>query len=832
VNIHQEHKLLRQFLQRIGVTYQYTSDVIPDDGQPDPYVKPELDQLIARTVKPRQHAVREPIRPSATPGPSALDFAMAGQTFEVRAVPGPAFRPEEPKPQAAAVTRTSALDFLGDAPFVQSSKLQPVVLKQPGPSAIDLDDPVVGLRSQPAPSAIDFAGIESPVIAFAASLEERGHKLLTKEGKFFVSNSSELTETDRQSIKALRSELVRLAVAWVEPSMVTFLNNPMSEPEIANWIPDEPPSLDGIDHIIINFATTGFHWHSGDRPVGVTVSTMDGKLTRFLPFAFKGGGNLDEGVVKRWFEREVRNKHIKNSKIKFDIHHAREWGIDLEAQGCTFSDIQHTAALLDDHRKRFGIDYLAKDYLSDNIIARVDESRHADYHAAEVAAREKYTAQLVGRLHEVMYPQIIAEELEAVHHLENGVIPCVVEMEKQGSPIDEDLLRQYGKECTDQHDALMWDISQECGFAFEHTAKGWQRLIESLHLPVPEAFSEDLLSEIDHPLIRKGQRASQYASLNSKIFQAYPKHITDGILRYGINQLVSDEGGTVSGRFSIGLVQQVPNIDNHTAAFGDKLFPRKLFKAGSGQYLEGDAAQIEFRLLVHYSQNAKLLQAYRDNPKMSFHKKMQEMLSTYKPDMLYTHPKSYNFAAQYGARSIKLAVMMEFITKREGEEIRRAKRWNDPRLNLIHEIEKAYGQAHPEASELLDRASHLAKFECDDYCVKDDEFHRKFPHRGYVKTYMGRRSRFPTNYKTYIGLNRVLQGTGASIMKKKIIELHALRKETGFVMRITNHDAVLGDATTPETLGKVSEVLNRQSFPLRVPILWECGTGATWADCK
>jgi activator of HSP90 ATPase len=69
-------------------------------------------------------------------------------------------------------------------------------------------------------------------------------------------------------------------------------------------------------------------------------------------------------------------------------------------------------------------------------------------------------------------------------------------------------------------------------------------------------------------------------------------------------------------------------------------------------------------------------------------------------------------------------------------------------------------------------------------------------------------------------------------MKQKLVELHAQRKETGFVMRITNHDAVLGDATTSETKEKVSAILNAQSFPLKVPILWECGTGKTWAECK
>ena len=614
-------------------------------------------------------------------------------------------------------------------------------------------------------------------------------------------------------------------------SLAQFLG---SEPPRADcsYVPDEPPDLSDVDEVVLNFATDGVDWDRGHRPGGVTVSSMDGTLCRFLPWRF-AGGNIDEGVVKRWAKEQLRGKKIYGAKVKFDIHHSREWGVDLEAQGCTFSDVHHTAALLDDHRKRFGIDLLAADYLPDLPMAfRLDETQHLRYHAAEAADRERFTAGLVWRLREAMLPKLKAEELEAVQALEDDVIPAVVEMERNGSPIDMPLLEQFGCECKEAHDALMLEVSREAGFAFEHTASGWKRLIESLHLAVPDSFSEAALDEVDHPLIRKGQKASQYASLNSKIFKAYPNHIVDGVLRYNINQLASDDGGTVSGRFSIGLVQQVPNGENHAEAFGDALFPRRLFIPGSGRYLEGDAEQIEFRLLVHYSQNKKLLEAYAKDPHMSFHKEMWAMLKAYKPDMLYPHVKNYNFAAQYGARSIKLAVMMGFITEREGNEIRQAKRWDDPRLRLIKEIEAAYKQAHPEAGQLLERAGHLAKSACDDFCKKGDALHRQYAHRGHVKTLVGRRSRFPTNYKTYIGLNRVLQGTGADVMKRKLKELHDARKETGFVMRITNHDAVLGDATQPDTLAKVAEVLNRQSFPLKVPILWKCGTGANWAECK
>src|SRR5258708_29976297 len=138
----------------------------------------------------------------------------------------------------------------------------------------------------------------------------------------------------------------------------------------------------------------------------------------------------------------------------------------------------------------------------------------------------------------------------------------------------------------------------------------------------------------------------------------------------------------------------------------------------------------------------------------------------------------------------------------------------------------------PEGDALLDRAAHLAKPACDEFCKRGDMLHRQLPHRGYVKTYEGRRSRFPTGYKPYIGLNRVLQGTGADIMKRKLAALHRERKHTGLLLRLTIHDAAGGDARMRETKARVSEVLNAQVYQLKVPILWSVNTGANWAACK
>lgn len=820
-----------------GFVLQQTAQLDEPDEQ-DERIPESIVQFAAAQMA---QTIREDQARAAAP--SAFNL---GQEF-VTKVTGPEgpeapsiVGPAAPVPQAPAAP--SALDFAG--PPTEPEAPDTPALAEPSPQA-------------PAPRH-DF---EAELLK--ADLMARGHRVLTKDGRLFTTNSQLLTAEDRAQLKALKPRMLEIADpvpdaapavpatqsimfgAPAAPSATDFIASPSAARDDA-WRPDEPPDLSNVKDLILNFATTGLRWDKGDRPCGLTVSTMDGQLRRFLPFAFQYGGNHDEAVIKRWAQEQLRGKKITNSKTRFDCHMSREWGVDLEAQGCTFSDIQHTAALLDDHRKRFALDVLAKEYLPDvPMVARLDESRHAQHHASEVAQREYFSTELVQRLTALMQPEIDKQELRAVHDLEDSVIRPVVEMEKNGAPIDLELLEAFGKECNSTHDELMWDIAREAGFAFEHAPEGWTRLLEKLGLPVPDNFDEATLSEYDHPLVKKGQLASQFASLNSKVFKAYKQQLgDDDLLRFEVNQLRGDDGGTVSGRFSIGYVQQVPNHDNHHAIFGEglvddcltglcHLFPRRLYTSRTGSYLAADASQIEYRLFAHYANNAEVLEAYRKDPLLSFHKMTYARMKVYKADMLYTHQKSFNFARQYGAKSIKLAVMMKFITERIGAEIKRAKRWDDPRLNTIHEIERAYAKMMPEGDLLLARASHLAKSSCDEFCKPGDKLHRTHQHKGFVKTLLGRRSRFPNNYKTYIGLNRVLQGSGADILKQKMVELHDARFDTGFLMRMTVHDELGGDSQHEEALARVMAILNRQSFPqLRVPILWTGKTGRTWADCK
>ena len=99
-------------------------------------------------------------------------------------------------------------------------------------------------------------------------------------------------------------------------------------------------------------------------------------------------------------------------------------------------------------------------------------------------------------------------------------------------------------------------------------------------------------------------------------------------------------------------------------------------------------------------------------------------MKRYKPNMLYAHQKSFNFAKQYGARSVKLAIMMGFITEDEGAEMRATKRGGD-RQDLHERIRRhAFAASerlkeHGGTNDLVDRIAGDRAFGLDRAAIDD-----------------------------------------------------------------------------------------------------------------
>lgn len=619
-------------------------------------------------------------------------------------------------------------------------------------------------------------------------------------------------------------------------------------------LPVSPPSLSHVRELIINFETTGLRWWAGDRPLSAAYRLPDG-TTGYLAWGHKSGNNISEDAAKRWFEREVRDLHILNINTRFEVHMAREWGIDLESQNCTVSDVAHYAALLDDSRYRFSLDILASDILGVTPMARLDERRMVEYSAQAAAPRAIHNVELVHQLRNAFWPRLEAEDLQRVRALEDQIIFAVCEMEKNASPIDEEKLHRWRQEAEQRYLHCLYEIARETGIKFgKHAGQDdlfedasramfnpdksdhWERLFHHLKIPVTEhtalgraSFTDGFLRRVAHPIVQLGRRAGKLADLRSKYLEKYAKALDGGKIRYALHQLRNDDGGTITGRFSSAALikgdpksgintQQVMAVEKQKEQYGPDFIIRELFIPGSGFYTSSDAAQIEYRMFASYVQTRSVIEAYKRNPTMSFHKFIHGLIRPHKPDLPYKQLKNLNFAKIYGAGLPKIALMLDFITEEQFTDLYRRPKtgsWeHHPLLRQAAEVDAIYSRELPEVRHLLKRVADRAE------------------RVGFVRTWLGRRIRFPHRERLHKALNGIIQGGAADIMKMKIVQLHRERRRLGITLRITNHDEVCGDCPNIESAWLVDAVLNHQDTPFAVPILWETDIGDNWAQAQ
>lgn len=630
-----------------------------------------------------------------------------------------------------------------------------------------------------------------------------------------------------------------------------------------NWKPDDFPNLSGIKEIQANFETTGLNWRTGgDKPISLTVGG-DG-LAWFLPFGFRGGGRQhDEEMVRRWAKSAegLRGKRIVNSNTKFEVHMARVWDCDLEELGCEVSDVQHYAALLDDHRRRFNLDLLVKDMLGEEPMARLDESRLKTYPANVAAERAKANVLYVERLKNYMWPLLDKGKFQEVRALEDQVIFPVCEMEKNGALLDVEKLRRWLVEANEDLHAMRKEVARACGIKIQdglfkgapagqylntNSGKQMEAMFKKLGLPIKRtkptesapdgnpSFTSEYLATIDHPVVKLIIKQSKLEDLLSKYLVPYNKLVgDDGHLWFALHQLRGDENGTVRGRFSMSggggggeakfgaNLQQVMKAKKQRKQYGDKYIVRELFISEPGTCIVSiDAEQIEYRIFADREASPSTFAAYEADPWLNFHELTRKKMLPWRPELDYDKAKTCNFLTVYGGGLVKLALNLEFITGAQAQELwdkyaPRQPPWSEPILAEALNIKRVYQQVMPGAKRLTDEAMLIAKS------------------TGGVRSILGRLATFPGGDGAHAALNAIIQPSAADVMKTKMVEAHKARKQHGVKYRLTVHDEFVFDSPSKEATKAVQNLLNIQTRPsncYRIPILWAAKAGLNWAE--
>lgn len=620
------------------------------------------------------------------------------------------------------------------------------------------------------------------------------------------------------------------------------------------WRPEPLPQLHAGEPISADFEYKPNDNPTKIEPIGYSIYRPSERKGYYVPFGHEGGGNVDRDGAVRWLKNELPGRDVYGLATKFEVHCARNLGVDADLT--RWHDVAFNATLLNENRyDGFSLESLAEEYLpADERKIHPTTVDPGDFwlaHASEVAERCVSDSYLAWRIHEVTRPIIEREDLGRVLALEDRVILPVVEMERNGCRIDRGKLERWISEVDNRIEQRTIAVSTLLGTRALNADKpsDLDLAFARLGLEKPVAWDDEYqeytpswsgLDTVDHPVARDLQQIRRLKSIRSKYLSKYLAALDENnILRYNLHQLRSDNDstspnhGTVTGRFSSGggalgiNIQQVFKAKKQIAKMGPDFLIRELIIAVDGLDVgASDAAQIEFRLFASYANDPTLTEAYAADPRIDFYKQVAAIAEVERD-----HAKVISLAKLYAMGIDKLARSLGLECRcgvgfrcdcdlpNNGYQHgcgRAAYRHADgcPAIRAI-EVNAQYDLKFPAARKLSKAA------------VKTAET------RGYVHTILGRRRRYPTKQRLHSAFNAVIQGGAADIFKTKLVELYDARDDLGIILRAPVHDENVYDIVRDDrSKRRLQDLLDFQSFPLRVPILWESGFGANWKEAN
>ena len=320
-------------------------------------------------------------------------------------------------------------------------------------------------------------------------------------------------------------------------------------------------------------ATRGCGAHrDGTFIAGVAVGTEAG-FREYFPIGHEVGENLPKEQVLGWLAEQLALPVPKvGAYLLYDLQFLEAAGV--KAQG-PFYDIQNADPLLCETRFSYSLDELSQAYLGEG----KNEAELLAYlktHFGRRRAREvksdiwrcppyvtgpyaKADVDLPLRVFAKQKVELERQGLWDLFLMESELIPLLVEMRQRGVRVDLDAAEQMDGELKGRYEALLGELSRAAGRPVSvWAAKDLARLFDTVGLKygytpktgAPSITAEWLEAQV-HPVAEKVLEARKLDKLRGTFLQGC---ILEGHYRGRVhcnfNQLRSENGGTVSGRFS------------------------------------------------------------------------------------------------------------------------------------------------------------------------------------------------------------------------------------------------------------------------------------------
>ena len=615
---------------------------------------------------------------------------------------------------------------------------------------------------------------------------------------------------------------------------------PLFQPP-SEWTPPEKfPDLSDAKEIAIDLEThdpnikeTGPGWAVGNGYIAGIAIAVEG-WKGYFPIRHEGGGNFDERILKKQVQRIMDlpcDKIFHNAS--YDVGWLRWWGVEVKGK---IIDTLIAAPLIDENRFRYSLNELGKDYLKETKSEALLYEAAKEWGVNAKAEMWKLPAMYVGpyaeqdadltlRLWNHFKVELIKQELSSIFELETRLFPCLLDMKTKGVRVDLPKAEKIKKDLQKKEDFLLFQIKKDTGvdvdiWAAVSVAKAFDKLDirydRTLKSNQPK-FDKNFLSTHKHPLAKMIVQAREFNKARTTFIDTILTHQHHGRIHADINQMRSDTGGTVTGRFSYSNpnLQQIPARNKDIGPLIRSIFvPDEGCKWGSFDY-----SQQEPRVLVHFAALTggglkgadEVIESYKtEDP--DFHQAVADMAGIDRRTA-----KTINLGMMYGMGKGKLASELGL-----GKE----------------DTEDLFAKFHanvPFVKQLMEQAT------------------RKADHVGFLRTLLGRKCRFdlwePRAFGihkalplweaekeygrdlkrawTYKALNRLIQGSSADMTKKAMVDLY----EEGIIAHIQVHDELNCSIDSDGEKNKIKEVMEN-TVELKVPLKVDAEIGPSWGEIK
>jgi DNA polymerase I-like protein with 3'-5' exonuclease and polymerase domains len=605
--------------------------------------------------------------------------------------------------------------------------------------------------------------------------------------------------------------------------------------------PENYPDLKGHKYIAIdletkdpNLKTRGSGAIQGMGEIVGFAIAVDG-WSGYYPIAHEGGGNMDRQKVLKWIKEVLETPATKIfHNAMYDVCWLKAYGFKINGM---IVDTMVMASLIDENRFSFTLNSISFEFLrevkDEKALKEAAQSFGLDAKAEMYKLPAMYVgnyaekdAELTLELFKTLSREIKKQNLENIYQLETELFPCLIEMKFKGVRVDVEKAHKLKQQLNTEEKQLLLEVKKHTGeeveiWAARSIAKVFDKLALSYELTSKSklpSFTKNFLSEHPHPTIKLIAKAREINKAHTTFIDTILKHQYKGRIHADINPIRSDQGGTVTGRFSYSNpnLQQIPARNKDLGPMIRSLFiPEVNHKWGCFDY-----SQQEPRLVVHYAAATEpicfddsvinIVKKFK-NDSVDFHQTVADMA-----DISRTQAKTINLGLFYGMGKNKLQAELG-LSKVDADNLFNKYHENVPFVKDLMNRTSNHAQESGSIGTLLGRKCRFDKWEPNTFGM-----HTPMSYEEAERTYG--RGRIKRAF-TYKALNKLIQGSAADMTKKAMLDLY----KEGIIPHIQIHDELDISIESEEQAKKIIEIMEN-AVTLAVPNKVDFESGDTWGD--